>query len=476
MNYFHFQKKYQTRTACICGLDKCKDVVKAFRKIEDVRGNVQRIPNSIASSRKSSIQSVNEFYIKRLLAHRRDGNKNGLSKQRNERPPKKTTRSTASCTKKEDVFVALWHFDKVLLQQYLSSGNDTSLPKMIDKKMAIAHGILGADGCYSNADIHKQWNDKKKIPILESEHVVLVPTFYSVTEAFNDITKANVSFEDFQLVRNAETKLQARPSIRSSTISLCSSQDCNGQSNSLISNLSNSKKRKGPTLNMDSVRSIQSLPKRQCTEYLNALHSSIDEYKKWASTEINRLNEKADQLDLYERLLGEAQVKIKQIELERDAACKELKESNDCKFDEDDILEKLKRMGGLNRISLVSKNGVCTDPNISRQLYGFRDFEFCIDFLETVFEIKYEEPIQSTISAGYNKGLTDIEQCLLTLVYTNTRWGYDILGLMFGVASVSTVGDYIIKWMPLLGERGDMMSSLLMFMDEDSYEALEPKS
>ena len=47
---------------------------------------------------------------------------------------------------------------------------------------------------------------------------------------------------------------------------------------------------------------------------------------------------------------------------------------------------------------------------------------------------------------------------------------------MFGVASVSTVGDYIIKWMPLLGERGDMMSSLLMFMDEESYETLEPKS
>ena len=50
------------------------------------------------------------------------------------------------------------------------------------------------------------------------------------------------------------------------------------------------------------------------------------------------------------------------------------------------------------------------------------------------------------------------------------------MGLMFGIRSRKTVEAYISKWLPLIGERGDMMSDFLPFLDSDSYEKLNPQS
>ena len=47
---------------------------------------------------------------------------------------------------------------------------------------------------------------------------------------------------------------------------------------------------------------------------------------------------------------------------------------------------------------------------------------------------------------------------------------------MFGVCSHQTVEVYINKWLPMLGERGDMVSEFLEFLDEDAINALKPKS
>jgi len=67
-----------------------------------------------------------------------------------------------------------------------------------------------------------------------------------------------------------------------------------------------------------------------------------------------------------------------------------------------------------------------------------------------------------------------MEQIMLTLVWTNLMLPHDILGIMFGCTCRQTVSNYINWWMPVLGERGDMMSNLLPFIDAEVIDALEP--
>ena len=52
--YFQFEKKFQsTRTDCICGgLEEFKERVKGFQNIQDIRGNVQKLPNSVDKFKK----------------------------------------------------------------------------------------------------------------------------------------------------------------------------------------------------------------------------------------------------------------------------------------------------------------------------------------------------------------------------------------------------------------------------------------
>ena len=188
-------------------------------------------------------------------------------------------------------------------------------------------------------------------------------------------------------------------------------------------------------------------------------------------TEMNKWQDLVQESSQYELLLGEAIIREKHLKRKHDAALKKMKEKEETTVAKEGVLEKLRSAGGLNRISLVSKKGIFMDANICRQLYGFQDFEFCIDFLETVFKIEYKEPTQSIVRAGRNRSLSEVEQCLLTLIYINTRWAYDIIGLMFGVNSVQTVSEYIIKWMQC-----GMMSSFLTLMEEESHEEREPKS
>ena len=418
------------------------------------------------------------------MAHRRTGNVDGLAKQNNPKPARQTR---ATSQKKVDC-IALWHFDKSLLEHLSRNGNATGVPKSIDKEAATKHVFFGSrDCCYSNADVHCQTlnGSNKKNPVVKTSIVALVPTFYNTSEAFSDIAKATPTFEAYEQVQKVKKKADKRISNRSNVVVSSSSSGSDldlsppskrKSNGGHVSGIVNNKKRKGPVLEMNDVEAIVKLKRQDQRKYLNKLNESIDEYKAWTKKEMNKWQDLVQDSSEYERLLGEAIIREEHLKRKDDAALKKMKEKEETTIAKDDVLEKLRSAGGLNRISLVSKKGICTDANICRQLYGFQDFEFCIDFLETVFEIEYKEPTQSTVRAGRNGSLSEVEQCLLTLIYTNTRWSYDIIGLMFGVNSVQTVGEYIIKWMPLLGERGDMMSSFLTLMDEESYEELEPKS
>jgi hypothetical protein len=62
------------------------------------------------------------------------------------------------------------------------------------------------------------------------------------------------------------------------------------------------------------------------------------------------------------------------------------------------------------------------------------------------------------------------------MLYTNTHHNYDTIGSVFGVECRQTVGTYIDRWMPVLGELGDMLSSFVDLLDPEAYDFLEPKS
>jgi len=70
MEYFPCKKPFSSNLACICGLDKCKSITKQFRSIQDARGQLQALPNSVANSRKGKVHELNAFYSKRVRIHR----------------------------------------------------------------------------------------------------------------------------------------------------------------------------------------------------------------------------------------------------------------------------------------------------------------------------------------------------------------------------------------------------------------------
>ena len=53
---------------------------------------------------------------------------------------------------------------------------------------------------------------------------------------------------------------------------------------------------------------------------------------------------------------------------------------------------------GLNRISMTTKTLFESNEKLCKQLYGFPDFVFLIDFLESAFDVKYEKPKNVKIS------------------------------------------------------------------------------
>ena len=100
---------------------------------------------------------------------------------------------------------------------------------------------------------------------------------------------------------------------------------------------------------------------------------------------------------------------------------------------------------GLNRISMTTKELFETNDKLCKQLYGFANFEFLIDFLESAFDVKYEKPKNVNLQRGNgDDGLGEFEQILLTLLWTKTYWYNDVIGVLFGIKSTTTVGNYII--------------------------------
>ena len=133
---------------------------------------------------------------------------------------------------------------------------------------------------------------------------------------------------------------------------------------------------------------------------------------------------------------------------------------------------------GLNRFSLANPAFFSEHKTHCKTLYGFPSFDFLTSFIEEMFGVSYIVPKSATVSRGGNdedKGLSQFEQILLTLFFCNSLWNYKIIGSLFGVKSRITVGKIIDKWLPVIGEIGDMLSSFYDLIDEQSLKKLEPE-
>ena len=107
-------------------------------------------------------------------------------------------------------------------------------------------------------------------------------------------------------------------------------------------------------------------------------------------------------------------------------------------------------------------------------LFGFNSFKVTIQMLKALFDVEFIEPQSLLVST--RKGLSEMEQIMMTLMWTNLVLPQELLGVMFGIRSRQTVSMYINKWMPVLGEQDDMLNNFLPYLDTDILKELEPYS
>ena len=431
---------------------------------------------------KSKTAAFNAFYWRRLKRHRSTANESHEIQQNDEVDNVRT---------KKDVYVAYWHYDKEVLQHF--DKGFSFVPNKLDVTSAKDSGLYGQVGgfSYSQADNYKDPSGKTK-----EVTIALVPTFYNVANAKSDLelarkeqishdkverAKEQVSISsDTRIARNSSTSRNRTESIPA--VTQCSSSDSNemnvsGKRGKRRSNNASEKRAKvvkETTLTMIPNNQFLRLNEDEQRSYLNKLREDIRSFKEWKKAE---LAEMLDTKNCLARALN-ASESINESNLKE---LQKMKLSKENQLELKHHLEILERDAGLNRLSLTARNGnICKDRKLCEQIYGFADFDFLLDFIYAAFDLEYVKPTNLTLSRGgaknnKDRSLSEVEQILLTLVFTNTRWSYGIIGLMFGVGK-SAVAKYITKWMPMLGERGDMMSHLLIFLDSAAYDALEPES
>jgi len=128
---------------------------------------------------------------------------------------------------------------------------------------------------------------------------------------------------------------------------------------------------------------------------------------------------------------------------------------------------------GLNLVSIASDvfHSHPQNKSLAKQFVGFPSWNETKLYIKTLFDVDYN----TTICLRPNtKGLNEFEQLLVCFTWMMLGANYDLLGIMFGGAIRNYIGTIIHRWIDVIRKRGDMMSSLLPFLTEDSLEAKKP--
>lgn len=189
--------EYRRHIKCICGIPECRDIVKEFRKIKDIRGCLQYIPNPL-SSKETDYAKNCRHYNNRIAKHF-PAAREGVKSIRNE-VPEKETRSSKPIRKYAEI--ALWHFDKRILRskECLHIGKSKYgkvrwfIPKDIARDLGVYSYASGSDILYTNAD-------RCKYEYNGIEVIALVPTMYKMKVIKQDLEDACKEKEEKELLK-----------------------------------------------------------------------------------------------------------------------------------------------------------------------------------------------------------------------------------------------------------------------------------
>jgi hypothetical protein len=310
-----------------------------------------------------------------------------------------------------DAFVAKWHFHPKLLEKY-EGRIPRTVPIVVMKELGIFDSGQGGSS-YSSADV-----------IPEKSVIVAVPTYTNQQVAKTDVTDA-LSFKNIMITVN----------------------------NALTSNISSKRKRVD-----DSATLVHSTPKRKkllknmSQEELISVINDLEQSMSSLAKENEELQE-----GIRMQMKAEEPIESKDDQVEIDIA--------------------LLKKAGMTRYTMSRSDFFEENQSLCKEFYGFCNFDYLKRFISKMFDVEYIPPTYCIKGATsyQDKALSKFEQILLTLFFTNTQYNSTTIGIVFGHICRHTVGKYINKWMPLLGEIGDMLSNLNNFLDPEALDQLEPE-
>ena len=431
--YIKNQVKKVSQRACICNRPQCALISKEFRELNDIRGDYSKLSNPKENTRNNTKLSMLRAYNERIFKHHGINIASFETEYYNKARPMNVTRSNVNEQLKKDSYFALHHYHPLLLKIY---GKDLAKAKnrFKDPQELKRLGLYDARGgsFYSKADLVK---DRKG-----NDVVAIVPNYVSFEKVRTDLLDAQSSKKLAITINEARNEEIVRKRAREcrGTISTSSLQNGRPPKRHLFD-------ADVDLMNFDEVKSfvkkIQKESKSHYQDHQSALKENIS---------FNQRLNNVEQINRHQH--------------------QKLKDENRSLSDR---IEEF-NTAGLTRLSMSNPKYFAKNKRACKDLYGFFDFDFLTHLIQDLLEVEYKVATTTTIKT--NLGLTQFEQVLLTMLYTNTHHNYDTIGSVFGVECRQTVGTYIDKWMPVLGELGDMLSSFVDLLDPKAYDFLEPKS
>jgi hypothetical protein len=444
-------RQSENRRTCLCGKGgECKAISKAFRDLEDVRGGYAMAPSPVQDSRSRLLKEQLEAWIGRICVHwkiKKTDYEESLCYNKLLPQDLRATRSATKVQKKKDAYIALWHFPPILFKQY-----GPSIPRKIPIKEATDLGLYipggGGGSFYSKGDLIEDDTG--------NQHVLLVPAYVDIRAIRTELQQVPAARDSYYALDTARKSISPSKK-RNSTSTAVASSDINTKSGDTDPPPPN-KRKKGNTLQMDET---------ELRAFIDSLH---DSHEKEIANKDAALRKKTDDLNALQKAVR-AQ---KEIDKVSDIELQQLLSDKNGEIVE---LESLKK-SGMNRFSMSNPEYFEENKRACQDYYNFKDFRFLKRFIEKIIGVKYIPPVKLTSIGGTNScnTLSAFEQILLTLFFTQAHFNYDTIGSVFGVKSRETVRKYIDRWMPVLGEVGDMLSSFTHYLDDSALETLEPES
>jgi hypothetical protein len=363
--------------------------------------------------------------------------------------------------------IGLWHYHPKIIQKYCVGTWAKGIPKAIPvndmKSLGLynAGGRAGEDSLYTLSDT---------IVDDENNQLVLTLPIYPLSLSLTDAQSSKKQFEmsvEIESIKNSrQQRSQPTRHINLQHISQDSTETTITPSTSSSSTETRRKRKR--IMTKEELRDDNDRLTKRVEQLERQLRHKTEENEK--KEEVN--SKLTERIDWLETCIQQSE----EIDRENDSNFAFARDAN-LQASMTHRLEQFEASGaGLNRISITSREFLAKTEckRLCNTLYGFEDFELLLCLIEAFFDVQYKQPTQLLIDS--HNPLSECEQVLLTLLWSNVSWNNDVVGLMFGIKSRKTVELYVHKWLPLLGERGDMMSDFLPFLDSQSYEELNPQS